>query len=228
MCGRYTLTVDGADLVEHFGLDGTLDYVPHYNIAPTQSVPVIRKMDAGVRPIPAMLRWGLIPSWAKDAGSGSRMINARSETAAEKPSFRTLLKSRRCLVPSTGFFEWRQQEEAGVKRKKQPYYIHRLDKQLFAFAGLWDHWRGGSDEQIDSFTILTTRPNDLIRPLHDRMPVIVRRVDYDLWLDPATHDVERLNPLLCPHPAEGWVAHPVGTHVNSPAHDEPRCIEYLT
>lgn len=228
MCGRYTLTIEGVDLVEHFGLGGTLEYVPHYNIAPTQATPVVRMLDAGVRPAPAMLRWGLIPRWAKDAGIGSRMINARSETAAEKPAFRTPLKTQRCLVPSTGFFEWQQLDEAIGKRKKQPYYVHRRDKQVFAFAGLWDRWRGPNDESIDSFTILTTMPNDLIRPIHDRMPVIVRRADYDLWLDPAVHDVERLKPLFGPQPSEEWVTHPVGTHVNSPAHDDPRCIQYPT
>lgn len=239
MCGRFTLTDPDQDLAVQFNLPEIPDVPPRYNIAPTQLVAAVRvaaqaeasptRGAAAVREL-ALLHWGLIPFWAKDPKIGARMINARSETVAEKPAFRAAFRKRRCLVVADGFYEWQKTE-----RGKQPFYIHLRDRRPFAFAGLWEHWKGsvGLAEQstpeetfvIQSCTLLTTEPNDLIRPLHNRMPVIVRPDDYDLWLDPEVQLIERLQPVLGAYPAEEMVAYPVSRFVNKPGNDDPRCIE---
>ncbi|HUU84117.1 MAG TPA: SOS response-associated peptidase [Phycisphaerae bacterium] len=222
MCGRYTLGAPDDDLADLLDLPETPSLEPRYNIAPTQPVPVVRLMPAGeVREL-QMLHWGLIPSWSKDPAMGARMINARSETAAEKPAFRTAMRQRRCLIPADGFYEW--QRTAG---RKQPHYIRKRDRAPFAFAGLWEHWEGPEGAVIESCTILTTTPNDLLRPLHDRMPVILEPSDYALWLDAAVNDASRVQPLLRPYQPDDLIAHPVGTHVNSPRNEDPRCTEPL-
>jgi putative SOS response-associated peptidase YedK len=165
------------------------------------------------------LNWSLIPSWAEDPKIGDWMINARSETAADKPSFRSAFRKRRCLIPTDGFYEW--QKNGG---KKQPFFIHRADAKPFAFAGLWEHWEGDG-QVIESCTILTTEANELMRPLHDRMPVILQPEDYDRWLDPRLDKPEAVQPLLRPYPSEALAAYPVTTLVNNPRNDKAECLK---
>ena len=167
-----------------------------------------------------MLRWGLIPSWAKDPKIGNQCINAKAETVSEKPSFRSAFKKRRCLVIATGFYEWQVQEHA-----KQPMWIGRRDKRPFAFAGLWEHWQPAEGDVIESCTIITTEPNELMSPIHNRMPVILVPASYDQWLDPTFQHIEPLNALLRPYPSEELTAYPVSTLVNNPRHDVPQCLE---
>lgn len=218
MCGRYTLATPLGELVEQFGFGGPLpDLRPSYNVAPTQEVATVIENDEGRRL--EMSRWGLIPAWADDPGIGARMINARSETVAEKPSFKKAFKQRRCLIPTDGFYEWRK-ENGG----KQPYYIRTKSGRPFAFAGLWESWsRNG--EGIQSCTILTTGANDFLQEIHHRMPVILPPEDYDLWLDPEVREPDQLLPLLAPYPGEDMEAYPVSRRVNSPSNNEPGCIE---
>ncbi|MDO8631789.1 MAG: SOS response-associated peptidase, partial [Phycisphaerales bacterium] len=192
MCGRYTLTISQQQLAEAFEIHELEHLRPRYNIAPTQVVPVVRVSGESGRRELAMYRWGLIPHWAKDPTIGNRMINARAETAAEKPAFRSAMKRQRCLVPCTGFYEWKVLDPAAKKPAKQPYYIRRRDEGVFAFAGLWDRWRSPDGKEINSFAILTTEPNELMRELHDRMPVIIPREAYGVWLDNQLLDAERL------------------------------------
>ena len=194
MCGRFALIVDASVLADVFDVDPPRDLKPRFNIAPTQEAPIVRAASGGARKCVTM-RWGLVPSWAKDVSIGARMINARSETAAEKPSFRSAFKSRRCLVPASGFYEW-------VKGPggKQPHFIHFTDARVFAFAGLWERWSKGESGPLDTFTILTTTPNDLIRDLHDRMPVILPRENYAEWLEPSPLPPDRVLQLPLAHP----------------------------
>ena len=225
MCGRYTLTMFQQQLAEEFEIYELEHLQPRYNIAPTQSAPVVHVVGEGGKRELAMHKWGLIPNWAKDPTIGNRMINARAETAAEKPAFRSAMRRQRCLVPCTGFYEWKVLDPAAKKPAKQPYYIRRRDEGVFAFAGLWDRWRSPEGEEIDSFTILTTEPNELMRNLHNRMPVIIPRKKYGVWLDTQLQDVEPLVPLLRPYPAGELVAHPVSNRVNNPKFDDPSCIQ---
>ncbi len=220
MCGRFTLTADPSDLKEAFyWVDfGNADISPRYNIAPTQGVPVVankgeNKLD--------FFTWGLIPFWAKDSSIGSRMINARAETLAEKPSFRNAFKRRRCLILADGFYEWQQ---ALDKNAKTPFFIQRIDEKPFAFAGLWENWNSPDGSQILSTTIITTQPNDFIRPIHNRMPVILSPNSYSVWLLPGEVDVEELSPLLKPYESENLKAHPVSRLVNNPDNDTLNCI----
>jgi putative SOS response-associated peptidase YedK len=217
MCGRFTLRTPPGRLVEEFGLASEPDFAPRYNIAPTQPVAAVR-LKGGQREL-AMLNWGLVPFWAKDARIGNRNINARSETAAQKPMFREAFRSRRCLIPADGFYEWRK---IGPKRK-QPYFIHAANGRPFAFAGLWERWNAGG-EPLESCTILTTDANGLLAPLHDRMPVILPPDKYEVWLDPDVQQ-KALQPLLTPLPVDALTLHAVSTEVNRPANDSPRCIE---
>ncbi len=215
MCGRYAIVlVGGGDLQRRFSLENLLDHPQaRFNVAPTQTLPVV------VRNSPdrvEMMRWGLIPSWAKDASIGSRMINARAETVAEKPAFRRLLRSQRCLVPATGFFEWKREGDG-----KAPHFIHLPDEPLFAFAGLYDTWHDPNGQTVRSYSIITTEPNEVIAPIHNRMPLILRRDDEDGWLDPENTEPENLLPLLRPYPAHAMAAYPVSRMVNSPANDAP-------
>lgn len=222
MCGRFTLTSSPEVVADLFDLAEPPQLTPRYNIAPTQESPVVRVLKTEGRRELHLLRWGLIPQWARDPSIGNRMINARSESVAAKPAYRDAFRRQRCLVPGDGFFEWKR-----LGKRKQPHYIRMRDGQPFAFAGLWARWQGQEGEQIDSYTILTTEPNDLVRPIHDRMPVILARHNYEIWLDPKIQDVEQLKPLLRPSPSDDLIADPVDTLVNNPAFDDPRCIKPL-
>jgi putative SOS response-associated peptidase YedK len=219
MCGRFTLTATPQQLQEAFpGLQTPPEMPARYNIAPTQPVAVITnhlpdKLD--------FFTWGLIPSWAKDPSIGSRLINARAETLAEKPAFRAAFRRRRCLIPASGFYEWRQ--ELGSKTKT-PLYISLPNGAPLAFAGLWENWNAPDGSQILSCTIITTPPNDLMRSIHNRMPAILAPEDYAAWLDPDVSDPSALQGLLQPFKAAPLQAHPVSRLVNSPANDLPASI----
>ena len=217
MCGRFTLTADTKKLAEAFaGFEVPEDMKPRYNIAPSQPVAVIA--NNGQNKV-EFFQWGLIPSWAKDPKIGNRMINARSETLAEKPSFRNAYKRRRCLVLSDGFYEWQKANGA-----KTPIFIHLASGQPFAFAGLRESWHSPDDSTILSCTIITTEPNELLAEIHNRMPVILPPAAYEAWLDPAERSPDQLNELLRPFPAAGMAAHPVSTLVNNPKNDLPECV----
>jgi putative SOS response-associated peptidase YedK len=222
MCGRFTLTATPEQLVEHFQLDEPLSLSPRYNIAPSQPVATIRIIGQQGRKL-QLVRWGLIPSWAKDPKIGYRMINARSETVEEKPAFKKAIKHQRCLVLASGFYEWQHQS----KNIKQPFLIQMRDGQPFAFAGLWDQWKSPDGQHIESCTLLTTTANELVAKIHDRMPVILGPEDYVLWLDTDMRDSQRLRSLLKPYPSQEMVAFPVSLRVNNPASDDPQCIEPL-
>jgi putative SOS response-associated peptidase YedK len=217
MCGRFTLTTSVPALESLFPLFDLAEREPRYNIAPSQPVLAVRAGADG-RPELAQLRWGLIPRWADDPKIGYRLINARAETAATKPAFRAAFRQRRCLVLADGIYEW--QKLAG---HKQPYYFRLKDGGPFAFAGLWEHWaKTGPD--VESCTLLTTEANDLLRPVHDRMPVILPRAAYERWLGPGDQPLPELQELLRPYPAEEMTGYPVTAHVNNPRHEDPRCI----
>ncbi len=220
MCGRFTLYHAPDEVAERFAVNEILDAEARYNIAPTQNVAVVTQN--GVRHLESC-HWGLIPSWAKDPAVGSRMINARAETLAEKPSFRTALARRRCLIPADGFFEW-QAAPDGAKGGKTPTYLHRRDSSLFAFAGLWDEWYAPDGSPLRSCTIITTTPNAVAAPIHDRMPVILRPEDEAFWLDPAVTEARDLLPLLVPYPADAMEAYPVSRRVNVPVTDDPQLL----
>jgi putative SOS response-associated peptidase YedK len=218
MCGRYTLASPTERLAEEFGVDAaSIELAPNYNVAPTQQVAAV--VDEGGQRRLEVLRWGLIPPWADDPGIGSRMINARSETAPGKPSFRRAFRERRCLIPADGFYEWQRTNGA-----KQPYYIHMEEGRPFAFAGLWESWSKGGEGEVRTCTILTTGANALVGEVHDRMPVILARDAYDVWLDPAS-ERDELTGLLAPYPVDEMEAYPVSRFVNSPSNNDPRCIE---
>ncbi len=214
MCGRFTLSQPTEALAEMFQLDQVPELKPSYNTAPSQQVAtVLVKPETQKRQL-KLLQWGLIPSWAKEPSIGSKLINARAETLAEKPSFLAAFKRRRCLILADGFYEWQKQE-----RGKQPYFIRRLDHQPFAFAGLWETW-----QDITTCTIITTDANELLESLHERMPVILKPEDYENWLSPDCQETAELQSLLKPFPAEQMEVYPVSNQVNSPANDRPDCI----
>jgi putative SOS response-associated peptidase YedK len=218
MCGRYTLRSTPKALREHFGLaEEPSLFPPRFNVAPTQPVPVVRLYPAAGRRLD-VLRWGLVPHWSKDIGDG--FINARAETAAEKPSFRDSLRRRRCLILADGFYEW-----AKAGGRKRPFHFSLWGGGPFAFAGLWDAWQGAGWGELETCAVLTTEANDLVRPAHDRMPVILAPRHYGLWLDPAVQDPRELAPLLRPYPSEEMRAVPVGPRVNNPHHDDPGCLD---
>ncbi len=222
MCGRYTLKTPVERLSEKFQFPEVFLLKPRYNIAPSQEVAVVRRLPDDRERKLAMLRWGLIPAWSKDPTKGAQPINAMAETAAEKPMFRDAFKRRRCLVPADGFYEWKQ--EGG---RKQPVYIHMKDGEPFAFAGLWERWVREEDELIESCTILTTEPNGLLEPIHNRMPVILDPKDYEQWLDPDVQEVTRLKPILHPYLPEQMTYYPVNLRVNNPRNDDALCVEPL-
>jgi putative SOS response-associated peptidase YedK len=218
MCGRYRLSRRKEVLGEHFGADfSEMDWEPRYNIAPTQAVPVVRRDQQGALRA-SLMRWGLIPSWATDASLGARTINARAETAASKPSFREPLQRKRCLIPADAFYEWKR-----VVKAKQPFCFEVGDRAIFAFAGLWDSWRGPDGQSVESCTILTTTPNELLADMHDRMPVILARECRDSWLDPSMQDAGAAVALLTPLDAHLMRRYTVSTRVNSVANDDPDC-----
>ena len=216
MCGRYELHTQPAALALAFGVPFPSTQRARYNIAPMQEVPIVRRAASGEREL-AHVRWGLVPRWAKDPAIGSKMINARSETAAEKPSFRTAFKHHRCLLPADGFYEWMQTADGA----KQPIHIGMKDGAPFAFAGLFERWLSTAGEVLDTCTILTTQANALLSPLHDRMPVIIAPVAFDRWLDVANEDTAS---LFTPFPADAMTYYPVSTRVNSVKHDDATLI----
>jgi len=222
MCGRFTLTIDPADLQEAFpDFIFTAQTSPRFNIAPSQ--PVLAIPNDGQKHAEILL-WGLIPSWAKDAAIANRLINARSETLDQKPSFRGGFKYKRCLILADGFYEWKSQPGNKIK---VPHFIHLKSRQPFAFAGLWDAWQSADGSLIKSCVIITTEPNELMAPIHNRMPVILRKLDYAQWIDPAPRTPASLLHLLKPYPADEMNAHPVSTSVNSPKNDRPECVTPL-
>lgn len=219
MCGRFTLTVDPADLQDAFPqFTFPEKYAPRYNISPSQPILAIPNTDNTAADF---FIWGLIPSWTKDPSIGSRMINARAETLAEKPSFRAGIKYHRCLILADGFYEWKQQP--GTKAKT-PHFIRLKSGKPFAFAGLWDTWQSPDGGTVKSATIITTTPNSLMAPIHNRMPVILPQSAYAQWLDPAARSADSLQHLLSSSPAEEMTAHAVSMLVNSPANDREECI----
>lgn len=222
MCGRFSLRARAAEmLAEYFDLLDVPPLAARYNIAPSQPVPVVRLKPDETKPHREllMMRWGLIPSWAKDPAIGNRMINARAESLAKKPAFRTALRQQRCLIAADGFYEWQ-----GAGRSKQPYFIHFRDDRPFAFTGLWEKWDGPDHAVIESCTIITTEANELLQPIHDRMPVILAPEVYQIWLNPALQNVDELADLLVPFSSEEMEVYPVTTLVNNATHDEPGCV----
>ena len=222
MCGRYSLTVTPDELYRLFGIDDKLNLQPRFNVAPTQAAPVVRK--TGGEKNMDMLRWGLIPPWSKDASIASKLINARGETVAEKPSFRSAYESRRCLVPVDGFYEWRT--EGG---KKQPFRIGFREGKPFAFAGLWESWtvpEGLKDtgDTVETFTIVTTNANPKLVPIHHRMPVIVDPTDYELWLEGGSDEA---NAVIKPFSQDDMAFYRVSTRVNNARNDDEACVEPL-
>lgn len=221
MCGRYTLTAPGDVLLETFELDSAPPLAPRYNIAPTQEVTIVRRSEAGAREL-VLVRWGLVPFWAKEAAIGNRLINARAESLAEKPAYRDSFRKRRCLVPATGFYEWK-----AIEGGKQPYLFRRSDHGVFALAGLWSRWNEReTGAPLESCAIVTTEPNELAATVHDRMPVILPRDAWPLWLA-ADVPVPDLATLFAPRPVDGLVVHAVSRRVNSPANDVAACLEPL-
>lgn len=219
MCGRYRLSRRKQIIEEHFdSVSGEEDWSPRYNVAPTQPVPIVRQNPKEpVRQL-SLVRWGLIPSWAKDMSGAASMVNARSETAATKPAFRDALKSCRCLVPADGFYEWQR-----TGKTKQPFCFEVRDGELFAFAGLWERWKDPSGTWIKSFSILTTTANAVTSTVHDRMPVILDPSNYELWLDPGMTNVDAVCDLLKPYDPRLMRFYPVSARVNSVANDDEEC-----
>jgi putative SOS response-associated peptidase YedK len=217
MCGRFTLKTPAPVLAKAFGLPEVPELPERYNIAPTQGVAVVRTGAEGHRL--DMLRWGLIPAWVKDFKQAPTLVNARVDTLLEKPSFRGAFRSRRCLIPADGFYEWKT-----VNGKKQPMYFSMKDEAPFALAGLWERWEGPDGTVIESCTTLTTEPNSVVSQIHDRMPVILPSEAFALWLDPRVSDARNLMPLLGTYPAEAMQVHPVSPRVNAATAEGPGCI----
>jgi len=222
MCGRFALIASAPRLARLLGLVQVPEMAPRYNIAPSQPVAAVRATPDGARRMD-MLRWGLIPAWAKGPKPDYRMINAKAETLAERPAFRVAFRRRRCLIPADGFYEWQR-----LKDRKQPFYISRRDDDPLAFAGLWEQWSGDGDPVVESCTIMTTTANETVAPVHERMPVILEPGDFERWLDPSLGDVRLLQPLLRPWDPEALQALPVSSFVNSPRNEGPRCIQPMT
>jgi putative SOS response-associated peptidase YedK len=225
MCGRITATFEFSDIRVRWNLDRDLPlYSPRYNIAleqiasaSGQKIPVIVRDQNGNHC--RLMHWGLIPYWAKDPTIGNRMINARAETLTELPSFKPLVDRRRCIIPADGFYEWRKQG-----RRKVPMWVHLRNLQPFGLAGLWDVWRKPDGKRVESFTIITTEPNELVRPVHNRMPVILQPEDEEQWLDASRTPFTKAKSLLQPYPEDMMDAHDVSQVVNSAKYDGPECI----
>ena len=223
MCGRFRLGKGREALRKHFGADDELDWDPRYNVAPGQDVAAIHQDPVQPNRHISLLRWGLIPFWAKDANTGYKLINARSEGAAEKPAYGEALRSRRCLIAADGFYEWKK-----IGKEKQPYCFTLAEESIFAFAGIWDRWRSPEGKTIESCSILTTSANELVQDVHSRMPVIIAPEEYDLWLDPGFKDVAGIAELLVPFASAAMKRFPVSTRVNSVKFDDPECAVALS
>ena len=221
MCGRYKRTDKFAQIAHDLTLTTPSHWTPRYNIAPSQLVACIRTNPDTQQLECCDLKWGLVPSWAKDPSIGHKLINARGETVAEKPSFRHAFKQQRCLVLADGYYEWKREGKT-----KQPYYIHLKDHRPFAFAGLWERWEK-EDQVIESCSLITIHANSLMEPIHHRMPVILPTSTYGEWLDPHPHNPTALLSLLQPYEAEGMEAYPVSLMVNNPRNDHPQCLHPL-
>ncbi|MCU1302697.1 MAG: hypothetical protein JWQ87_2981 [Candidatus Sulfotelmatobacter sp.] len=223
MCGRFRQSRRSQLIEEYFAaMSDGLEWPPRYNIAPTQPVLVIRrKPKTSVREL-SLAQWGLIPHWTKDPSLSSKLINARSETIREKPAFRDAFISRRCLIPADGFYEWER-----TSNGKQPYCFEMNDGEMFAFAGIWDRWTGNDGRAIETCSILTTTANDTASKVHNRMPVILDRHNYDVWLDPEFANMGELSGLLKPWTDERMRCYPVSSRVNSPKNDDPECSRLL-
>jgi len=215
MCGRYRLSRP-EKLTETFETEPFEDLPPHYNIAPTQPVATVRQ--AGSSRVLSIMRWGLIPSWARDISIGNQLINGRSETLLEKPAFRESFRNRRCLIPADGFYEWKKTGKA-----KRPFHLGMKDDSLFAFAGIWDCWKSPSGQLLESCSIVTTVPNELLIDVHDRMPVILPRRHYQTWLAATASEAERLSELLVPFDASLMKRYAVSSFINKPQNDTPEC-----
>lgn len=218
MCGRYVQRTNPKRLAMAFKVEEVPEVEPRYNIAPTQNVLSVYESPDGREM--TFYRWGLIPSWAKDVSMGARLINARSETVAEKPAFRQAFKQRRCIIPADGFYEWQK-----IGGRKQPFFFGMRDESPFGFAGLWERWEGEGSRVINSCAILTTKANEVLSPVHDRMPVILHRDDYELWLDTDARKLDLVKEVLRPYPAEMMVGYPVGASINSPRNQGAELIE---
>lgn len=225
MCGRYTLTATADEILDTFSWlvlpNDPAALTPRFNIAPSQPIAVVP--NTGENELDFFI-WGLIPFWAKDPKIGNRMINARGETLAEKPSFKAAYKYRRCLILTSGFYEWKKEPGSTVK---VPHYIRLKSGEPFAFAGLWERWNAPDGSEVLSSAIITTSPNELIAPIHNRMPVILPPENHQEWLTPGEKSPVELNPLLKAYPADEMQAYPVSTFVNSPANDSPQCIQAI-
>jgi putative SOS response-associated peptidase YedK len=219
VCGRFTLTSSSEALEADFEVSQVELFKPRFNIAPSQEIVVVREDESGARECVA-LRWGMIPAWTKDPKKSHAPINARSETAASKPTFRQAMSRRRCLVPASGFYEWR-----GKGGEKQAYYFYMQKQALFAIAGLFEVWRGEGGEIIESVALLTSDANPVVSPVHARMPVILAKSNYQRWLDRENLDSESVADLMSPCPVDWFTSIPVSSRVNSPSFDEPACIE---
>ena len=224
MCGRYVLYGPHSRLREYFDLRDCATWVAHYNIAPQGEILVVRDRP-GVGRVGQLARWGLIPRWARDASIALKLINARAETVAEKPSFKASFERHRCLIPANGFYEW-QAVGAGGKARKQPWLIRPADDgEFFALAGLLSAWRSPEGQDIVSACVITTTANSLMAPIHDRMPVLLAPEHFDAWLDPAYRDLEVLRQWLMPAPVAGIVAHPVSPRVSNARNEGPELVQ---
>ncbi len=222
MCGRFTSYYSSSEIAKAFNLTNVPELEPRYNIAPTQQVGTILRSNSQSERKFKWLRWGLIPHWAKDKSICNKLINSRAETIAQKPSFRTAFRHSSCLIIASGFYEWQKQESG-----KQPFLIQQIDSLPLAFAGLWSTWQSPEDETIDTCTIITTEANEIMQPIHQRMPVILKSDDYEQWLDPTIQQPELLQPLLQPYSSDKLKTYPVSTLVNNPRNDNPKCISFI-
>lgn len=219
VCGRFTLTSSSEALAADFEVSEVERFEPRFNIAPSQEIAVVREAESGARECVA-LRWGMIPAWAKDPKTSHAPINARSETAASKPTFRKAMSHRRCLVPASGFYEWR-----GKGGAKQAYYFRMQERELFAIAGIFELWRGEGGEILETVALLTSEANAVVAPVHARMPVILAKSNYKRWLDRGNHDSASIADLMIPCPVDWVESFAVSSKVNNPRFDEPACIE---
>ena len=218
MCGRYTVIANPEALRALFGYDEQPNFPPRYNVAPTQPIAIVRLVD-GKRHF-ALVRWGLLPSWVKDPKTFTLLINARGETVCDKPAYRAAMKRRRCLIPADGFYEW---QKAGDR--KRPFYVHAKSGEPLAFAGLWETWQGPNGEELETAAIVTTAANGTLKPIHDRMPVIVPGEAFDLWLNCTDVDAKTAEALIAPAPEGLLEAYEISTAVNRTANDNPKLLE---